>query len=271
MNKTNLIVGGCSFTEGHNLGKEGSWAYWLSQQTNQKLHNLARGGAGNEFIAQNVLSFLVANQEIAKDSVVMIGWSEPTRQMVYFEPEFGLGCFHTMQPEDFIDKHKERDIWQGGIFTPHGWVLKHKDSLWPFFSSLRYCVFKTYFSMITLKSYLESNNIPYIFFDAINPTKVIIDNSSRQFKIRKYANSSEYSVEHIANFDTMINDNNLKYIYDNNYISFNGLSMNEWLWREGETLFEFLTNNNDGHPNEIASKELADYILTEYERLYNKR
>jgi ABC-type Zn uptake system ZnuABC Zn-binding protein ZnuA len=124
--------------------------------------------------------------------------------------------------------------------------------------------------MITLKSYLESNNIPYIFFDAINPTKVIIDNSSRQFKIRKYANSSEYSVEHIANFDTMINDNNLKYIYDNNYISFNGLSMNEWLWREGETLFEFLTNDNDGHPNELASKELASYILNEYARLYNK-
>jgi hypothetical protein len=270
MHKTHLITGGCSFTEGHNLGKEGSWAYWLSQQTNQTLHNLARGGAGNEFITQTVLSFLVSNPEITKDSVVMIGWSEPTRQMVFFEPEFGLGCFHTMQPEDFIDENKQDDIWQGDIFTPHGWVREHKNSLWPFFSSLRYCVFKTYFSMITLKTYLESNNIPYIFFDAINPTKVIIDNASRQFKIRKYANNPQYSVEHIANFDTMINDNNIKYIYDDNYITFDGLSMNEWLWKNGVSEFEELTNPNSGHPNEIASKELASYILKQYERLYNK-
>ena len=269
MQKKNLIVSGCSFTEGHNLGKNGSWGYWVSQKTNQILHNLARGGAGNEFISQTILSFLIANPEIAKDSVVMVGWSEPTRQMVFFEPEFGLGCFHSMQPEDFVDTNKGTDIWQGDIFTPHGWVMKHKDSLWPFFSSLRYCVFKTYFNMITLKSYLESNNIPYLFFDAINPTKVIIDNSNRQFKIKKYPNSEEYSIEHIGEFDSIINDNNIKYIYDENYISFNGLTMNEWLWKEGESIFKTLTNGNDGHPNEIASKELADYILNEYDRIYN--
>jgi len=270
MNKKNLIVGGCSFTEGHNLGKEGSWAYWISQQTNQTLHNLALGGAGNEFIVQKILSFLVANPIIAKDSVVMIGWSEPTRQMVFFEPEFGLGCFHTMQPEDFIDENKENDIWNGGILTPHGWVREHKNSLWPFFSSLRYCVFKTYFSMITLKTYLESNNIPYIFFDAINPTKILIDNSLRQFKIKKYPNSIEYSLEHIGSFDGMLNDGVVEYIYNKNFITFDGLSMNGWLWKNGEIEFEKLTNGNSGHPNQIASKELASYILKQYEGLYNK-
>jgi len=270
MNKKHLIVGGCSFTEGHNLGKEGSWAYWLSQQTGQTLHNLARGGAGNEFITQKILSFLVANPQIAKDSIVMVGWSEPTRQMVFFEPEFGLGTFHTIQPEDFIDFNKQLDIWQGGELTPHGWVLKHKKSLWPFFSSLRYCLFKTYFSMITLKTYLDANNIPYIFFDALNRTKVEIDNSSRQFKIKKYPTGNEYATEHIGGFDSMINDNILNYIYNDNYISFDGLTMNEWMWKNGEDEFKKLSFGNSGHPNEICSKELSDYILKEYERLYNK-
>lgn len=270
MDKKHLIVGGCSFTEGHNLGKEGSWAYWLSEQTGQTLHNLARGGAGNEFINQKVLSFLVANPDIAKDSVVMIGWSEPTRQMVFFEPEFGLGCFHSMQPEDFIDSNKDRDIWKGDEFTPHGWVMKHKNSLWPFFSSLRYCLFKTYFNMITLKTYLEANTIPYIFFDALNKTKVDIDKHSNEFKIKKYPNGNEYSVEPIGSFNTMINDKVIDYIYDENYISFDGFTMNEWMWRNGETDFKALSFGNDGHPNEICSKHLAHYILKEYERLYNK-
>lgn len=270
LQKKNLIAGGCSFTEGHTMGENGSWAYWLSQQNNLTLHNLARGGAGNEFIVQKVLSFLVANPIVAKDSIVMVGWSEPTRQMVFFEPEEGLGCFHTMQPEDFSDDNKDNDIWKGDIFTPHGWVLKNKDSLWPFFSSLKYCVFKTYFSIITLKTYLEANNIPYIFFDAINPTKVIIDNTSRQFKIKKYPNTNQYTTEHIGGFDSMINDGVINYIYDKNYISFDGLTMNEWLWKNGESEFHTLTNGNGGHPNEVASKELAGYILKEYERLYNK-
>ena len=270
MNKTNLITGGCSFTEGHNLGNNGSWAYWISQQTGQTLHNLAKGGVGNEFITQKVLSFLIGNSEIAKDSVVMIGWSEPTRQMVFFEPQDGLGCFHSMQPEDFIDENKENDIWQGDILTPHGWVRKNKDSLWPFFSSLRYCIFKTYYNMITLKTYLEANNIPYIFFDAINPTKILIDNSLRQFKIRKYPTDPEYSVEHIGDFSTMLNDGVVDYIYNKNFISFDGLSINEWLWKNGKNEYETLTDGNNGHPNELASKELASYILNEYERLYNK-
>jgi hypothetical protein len=271
MQKKNLIVGGCSFTEGHNLGKDGSWGYWLANKTGQTLHNLGKGGVGNEFITQKVLSFLISNSNIAKDSIVMIAWTEPTRQMVFFEPQFGLGCFHTMQPEDFSGGNQNSELWKGDILTPHGWVMKHKDSLWPFFSSLSYCVFKTYLSMITLKSYLESNNIPYIFFDAINPTKVIVDKSLREFKIQKYPNRPEYSVEPIGDFESIINNDNIKYIYDENYISFDGMTMDEWLWRDGETLFQILTNGNDGHPNEIASKQLADYILKEYEGLYNKR
>lgn len=55
-----------------------------------------------------------------------------------------------------------------------------------------------------------------------------------------------------------------------NYISFDELTMNEWLWKNGEDDFQRLTNGNSGHPNQIASKELAIYISNEYERLYNK-
>lgn len=270
MEKKNLIVGGCSFTEGHIMGEQGSWAYWLSQQTGQKLHNLGKGGVGNEYITQRVLSFLIANPDIAKDSVVMIGWSETTRQLVFFEPEFGLGCFHTMQPEDFIDRNKDNDIWNGDLFSPHGWVREHKDSLWPFFNSLNYCVFKTYFSMITLKTYLEANNIPYVFFDAINPTKVIIDNSSKKFKIKKYPAESQLTTENIGGFDSIINDNIIQYIYDDKFISFDGLTMNEWLCKDGNDENRRLSEGNGGHPNAIASKIFADYILKEYEGLYNK-
>ena len=270
MEKKHLIAGGCSYTHGHQIGETGSWAYWLTQSTQQTLHNLGKGGVGNEYITQKVLSFLISNPDIAKDSVVMVGWSEPTRQMVFFEPEFGLGCFHTMQPEDFIDDNKDTDLWQGNIFSPHGWVKEHKKSMWPFFNSLRYCVFKTYFSMITLKTYLEANNIPYVFFDAINPTKVIIDNSSKQFKIKKYPTETTLTTEYIGDFDSMINDNVIQYIYDNKFISFDGLTMNEWIWKDGNDENRRLTEGNGGHPNAIASKIFADYILKEYEKLYNK-
>jgi hypothetical protein len=68
----------------------------------------------------------------------------------------------------------------------------------------------------------------------------------------------------------MLNDGVVEYIYNKNFITFDGVSMNEWLWKDGKTEYEKLTDGNSGHPNQIASKELASYILKQYERLYNK-
>ena len=54
--KPKLIVGGCSYTYGHNKKKDQTvtWGEQLAKQLNMELVNTAANGSGNEFILNQI-------------------------------------------------------------------------------------------------------------------------------------------------------------------------------------------------------------------------
>jgi hypothetical protein len=65
--KNNLVVSGCSCTKGHNLHEKGSFATYLGEMTNTKVHNVAKGGHGNEMINFTLTSYI---ENILKDKLM---------------------------------------------------------------------------------------------------------------------------------------------------------------------------------------------------------
>jgi hypothetical protein len=274
MDKKNLIVSGCSFTTGHNLHQKGSWAFHLSNMLELKLHNLARGGMGNQFIANSIIGYLTTNKELISNSIVIVAWSEITRGLGTFTtPSNGNVELVTIRPQDFIMDDSKND-WNKDIDAYHGYTLKNSDIISPYFSSWNYRIYETYVAMLHLKTFLELNKIPYLFFDAINDNKVVFNESPIKKTTITLTNTFETINlnEPIETFmSSILNNKVLDRIFnDENYISFYGKSMG--IHMQSDPLkYEKYTQGNDGHPNEYASNYYAKIILNEYERLYNKR
>ena len=62
MHKKYLISCGDSFTEGHDMGEQASWAYWTANSLGLGLINIASGGMSNEWINMRTLSYLQQNK-----------------------------------------------------------------------------------------------------------------------------------------------------------------------------------------------------------------
>ena len=85
LNKKYLIAHGCSFTEGHNLGKDGAWPKFLGEELGLEVINFGKGGRGNEWIVQDTISYSSLNSDIAKNSLFVIQLSECLRHLVHFD------------------------------------------------------------------------------------------------------------------------------------------------------------------------------------------
>ena len=183
-NKKKLITNGCSFTRGHfnpegQFDSRGSWAYWLAESTDKELYNLSLGGSSNEYIALKLISFIEnQTEDFLEDCFVIVQWTECFRQMVWFE---------SMLPDAWMGRRPEdgRSNWctitaQDFLTDPNNpLVLRSKsevvtDPLFPFFSGVEAALVKTYFSMLSVKNYLENNKIPYFFFDGLNDHNIEI-------------------------------------------------------------------------------------------------
>ena len=284
MEKKNLIVCGCSFTKGHFLPETETWGGYVAKKMGLTLHNIACGGMGNEFISTETITYFLNNQELLKDSIVMIGWSETSRLTGTFENsnEFQEGFVErvTIRPQDFDsgeDGKKLHSYWPDTEERYHGYVKKNHKYLRRFFSSFAYCVYKTYYSIYVLKQFLESNNIPYIFFDAINTSKLEsierIGTHQNNYKLKWWGNHGKFEeIEELVPkwmTDTLLNKKVESLIFDNqNYISFFGQTMLGYMFTIG---YDELTEGNIGHPNSIASDLFSDMIIKEYDKLYNPR
>ena len=278
MEKKNLIVSGCSFTKGHYLPDTETWGAYTAKKMGLDVHNRAGGGMGNEWISQSIITYFLNNKELLKNSIVMIGWSEPGRLLGTFEKGNGYIEQATIRPDDFfigdIGEHN-RHHWSDDINNYHGYVKKNHKFFIPFFSSFAYCLYQSYYSIYILKQFLESNNIPYLFFDAINKVKVesidILPELQPFYSIKyidQAQNVSEIK-EMVPNWaiDGMLNDKVASQIFNiPNYISFNGMSMLTYIF---DYDYDILTDGNQGHPNSIASDLFSDMIKDKYEKLYN--
>jgi hypothetical protein len=280
MNKENLIVCGCSFTKGHFLSENETWGGYVANKLNLNLHNIAIGGMGNEFISTRTISYLLNNKELSKNSIVMIGWSEMSRLTGTFENFNGYIERVTIRPDDFGDDSHAfhgRSHWPDVDDRYHGYVKKNHKYIRKFFSSFAYCIYKTYYSIYTLKHFLESNNIPYIFFDAINNSKmesIDVINTKSNMPIYKLKWIDTHGVlKEIEEFvpewmiDELLNDNVKSLIFDNsNYIYFDGVSMLAYM---NKFDYELLTDGNPGHPNLLAADMFSNMIIDEYKKIYN--
>ena len=283
MEKENLIVCGCSFTRGHFLPETETWGGYTANKLNLKLHNIATGGMGNEWISQRVISYFLNNKELLQNSVVMIGWSEASRLMGTFENGDGYSEIVTICPQDFYDDQegeKRRKDWTDE-HRYHGYVKKNYKYLSKFFSSFPFCLYKTYYSIYILTQFLESNNIPYLFFDAIGKLELEsiewVGNytpENRYDYSLKYINTSNEVTEIIEKVpewipNEMLNHKVADQIFNiPNYITFDGLSMLTYMFKHG---YDKFTEGNPGHPNSIASDLFSDMIIKEYDKLYNPR
>jgi hypothetical protein len=283
MEMKNLIVCGCSFSKGHSLPETETWGGYTAKKMNLELHNIATGGMGNEWITNRVISYFLNNNELLKNSIVMIGWSEASRLMGTFENADEYNELVTICPQDFFDGEEglhRRSHWTDDISKYHGYVKNNYKYLNKFFSSFPFCLYKTYYSIYILKQFLESNNIPYLFFDAIGKLQL----ESLEW-VGKYEPDSmyDYSLKYIGNdgqlceiiekipewmTERILNKVVESQIFDNsNYITFDGMSMLTYMRKYG---YERFTDGNPGHPNSIASDLFSDMIIKEYDKLYNK-
>ena len=258
-NKKHLVTSGCSFTEGHTIGKIGSWAYYLSDMLDLKLHNKAAGGQGNEWICDSIISYLINFDYPMEDVVVGVAWSEMTR-LTNSVPLNESDLMHNT-PTKRIDTVRPFDFEKGSKFYEYKCAEE-------FFSDIPWCAYRTYMSIIKLTYFLKENNIPYFFIDAINPSKLIFHKNS-EFRNGQYFNLSEHIINSDLNFYLNDHDETFKSILNKNINSrfFNKFlnigdkkSILDYLWKNGENDYLRLTKNNSGHPNEIASKEIAEII-----------
>ena len=262
MNKKYLITCGDSFTEGHDLGKVASWAYWTSDSIGTELINLAKGGMSNEWISVRTLSYLQTNKNKWENSIVMIGWTEMMRQMVFFDDlgktKIGKWMW-SAQPNDFYCNDWSKN-------TPGEWMYIHRNSLYPFFSNLGWALKKTYLSIMNLKTFLDSKNIPYLFFDAVNYNKLYYENNKvylRDYEFKKQLFNVTSDHDSIGD---IVNREMVEYLFDEKYVYIDNTTLLNWIHSVGD---ERYCEGNGGHTNIYGAKESSKYIVKHFEKLYN--
>lgn len=265
LTKKYLVTSGCSFTNGHHMKEKGSWAYYLADILGMELHNRAVGGQGNEFICDSIIYYLENRKDILDNCIVGIAWSETTRLLspVYYE-DVSCTNWETVTPTDFLKSKQHGD----GKFS-------HLSDASNFFSDISFCIYRTYMSVIKLTYFLKANNIPYFFIDAINKNKVDIDEST----IRKYTGQTKITLEGNMHVSPPINISSADEPFRNVFTkNINDKFFGEFLNVCGyDTILEFmfgdedddnkrydrLQKGNGGHPNDIASKEIAESIYNQ--------
>lgn len=258
--KKYLVACGDSFTHGHMMGETASWAYWVAKDMNLTLINLSSGGKGNEWIATTILSFLIKNEIPLEEVIVMIGWSDLSRQLVYFNN---------------VNNSEESDIWNivpGDLMNSgdNDWIYQNRKSLYPLFSSLNWCLFRTYQSLFNVKMFLKSSNIPFLFFDTITDNKIYYNNNEPYLKdswktfwtenLEKLILDGEPAI--ITN---MLSKEMVEYIFDKNYIDIDGYTIVKWLHRPGNEIYE---KGNEGHLNEAGAKVISKKIVDKFKKIY---
>lgn len=265
MNKKYLVVTGDSFTKGHTLGETGSWAYHVAKKMNLTLVNLSENGMSNEWAASQLLSFLYRHDPILHECIVMVGWTDFARELVFYTNPLS----NNIEQINIVpgDVHlTENDSHQPPHFIEK--IVNNRKVLKKFIGNDTVCLYKTYFSMLHTKTFVEKNNIPFLFFDAVANNKIYYTDTipfilSTQ-KEKLFIDFKNTDIPFLKDFkDKTFTDR----IFDKNYINFEGNSIFEWISKEGNKKYEV---GNPGHTNELGANVISDIIIKEYEKIYNK-
>lgn len=284
LNKKYLIANGCSFTEGHHLGNEGSWAKFLGSKLDLEVINLGKGGSGNDSISWRTIEYSEIHKDIAENSLYVIQLTECLRYQIYFDDFVNNPVEWQVTPMCFI---KGMD-WNKGGNNVQSWIYKNKDELVYIYSNITFALYKTLQNIISLISYFESKGYPYIIFDGINDHKPFEHNGSYYLKESYTDNvNEEFKVKTKNDVDL----NNLKQTYVDRWNGYfihenivESIFSNKKVFKEIPTMMKFvmeigLKNHNDseyyfkengGHPNMEAADQWANILKNYIEEIFGK-
>ena len=286
INKKYLIGNGCSFTEGHFLGNEGAWPKFLGEKLNMEVINLAKGGSGNDTITWRTIEFAETNKDIANDSLFVIQLTECLRYHIYFDNMVD-------SPEEFhitpICFQKNMDVFNNNQNIASQWIYKNRNEIAFIYGNITFSLYKTFQNILSLVSYFESNNYPYIIFDGINDHKPFkyenyyylsssySNNPNDSFKIKTSLNviSPDDYYQNIVRRENkyFIDEKLIKSIFSNNKIFKKIPVLLKYLRDRGYNDYnnsDYYFEGNSGHPNIEACQIWSD-ILKEYiEEIFGK-
>lgn len=285
LNKKYLVANGCSFTEGHQLGNEGAWPKFLGEKMNLEVINLGKGGSGNDTITWRTLEFCQTNKNIAKDSIFVIQLTECLRYQVYYDNLIDKPCEWHVTPLCF---QRTMNAYKDGNGASK-WIYKNRDELVYIYSNITFALYKTLQNIISLVSYFEANNYPYIIFDGINdhkPHKFAncyylkesnSDNINPEFKIK-----TSVDVIDADDYNRSITRRDEGYFIHEKLID--SIFSNPKIFKKIPVLFKYFINKgleehgddvyyfrgNQGHPNIDACNIWADILKDYIEETFGK-
>jgi len=275
--KKYLIACGDSFTKGHLLGEKGSWAYHTAKKMNLQLINLAENGACNEWISSTLLLFLHKNLNILSDSVVMVGWTDFQRELLFYNSMYHLNKNQSIDDAKIVTSTiTPADVHTDNEFGHQSYVIdniikKNKMSVGSFIGDEIVCLHKTYMSILHAKSFLDSKNVPYLFFDTVEDNRLYSDEHGHYVNTphkKHYLNFKKVSdIPFIQNYTSK---SIIDYIFSEPYVDlFEQKSIYGWLISlafNNNLIYEV---GNQGHTNELGADYVGNLIVKEYERIYN--
>ncbi len=285
MDKKYLIANGCSFTEGHQLRNEGAWPKFLGEKMNLEVINLGKGGSGNDTITWRTIEFCETNKDIAKNALYVIQLTECLRYQVFYDNLTDEPSEWHVTPLCF---QRSMDSYKDGNGASK-WIYKNRDELFFIYNNITFALYKTFQNIISLVSYFEANNYPYIIFDGINDHKPFkhegsyylkesnSDNINPEFKIKTSLDAIDGDdyIRHILhrNEGYIINEKLIEGIFNNPNIFKKEPALLKYFINKGLSDYNddrYYFRGNQGHPNIDACEVWTD-ILKEYiEEMFGK-
>lgn len=166
MIKKNLVVSGCSFTQG-----DESWAHVIQKHFNiAKLFNLGSGGAGNRYICNSVIDAVQHNHLAPEETLVLVMWSGPSRfdELVSGEYWHLLSDYHYKIKSD----HNEDGYWihsggRGNSWQDHVETVKLFRQKYVVSDPLAICK-QTLANILALENFLQNRAFDYRFMSYVN-------------------------------------------------------------------------------------------------------
>lgn len=271
-----LVVSGDSFTQGHIMGEQASWAYWTAQELGLELVNLAIGGMANDWIYSKPILWFNQNKDKISQSICMVAWSDFGRQHTIYQPlvqtQNDTRWVTNISPSDLLDTPPYVES-NPEVPTALKFMFRNRNALKPYFGSIIDSLYKTIHSQMVLREYLESVKIPFAYLDAVTYNKFRVDTQNQKI-IMKNPTDDELLLDFSDNpnildtLDDLLNNEISDYMFDKHYFDFEGQSI--WgcypKWKDGKEKYE---TGNFGHTNIEGAKVFGKLIVDKFKNLYN--
>lgn len=239
-----MLFNGCSHTAGseieyqfQSICYEKSWGKWLCDMTNEDYINIARPGAGNEYIFRTTQDWIIKNVFLnklynKKDLHIIVMWSGFDRQEVYFPDT---------NNSDNVNPHSDPKLHT----TSMQFEVKALQDVIVYFHDFLYSNLKSLMLINNLSNFLEINDIKYTFLNSINS---FIDLKELNNKFRNHAMYQSY--------------NNNLWLYNdtkkNKHLGFS--NENETFFHHLNSKFKWSIYSEKGHFGEESHKYWAKKV-----------